>query len=446
MISHHGEKSGSVRHNLLKLLGAVATVSAFSVTPLLAADGTELGYSYSGELDTVFRMRSTIDKRKLFPIYEYVRLNMTDNRSDGSVTSFYLGGWGRVDLADKTDGKYTDADLQYAYLSYRDVKNNAVVSLGRQFVTEGVAAERLDGLYLHSDFMGGFGAAVYAGQPVITETHYQGGNLVYGGRVSQTDNKYYTAGLSALISEQEGDGRYREEQGLDLWLHPMEQVDLTGRSTYNSLTNGWMEHAYALSVVPLDKIRVSADFSHINYYDYFYNMTTSTLSFTNSMIDPNEKMTSGGVAVSYLPVKNLTVIANYKLYEYDIAKSANYYGGKVTYSLPQSYAAGLSINRMDGKTDRIRYTEYRAYASKKIGKADISLDLIDIYYDAPVNGVKNSYAVTGSAGYEFNKKVKVGANMEYLKSPDFDNELRAMLKVTYSFDSKRGEGEGKNEK
>lgn len=424
----------------------MATVSSLFVTPLLAADSSDTGYSTSGELDTVLRMRRTIDKKNLLPVYEYVRLNMTDNRSDGSVVSFYLGGWGRVDLADKSTDKYSDADLQYAYLSYRAAKNNTIVNLGRVFVNEGVAAERLDGLYLRNDFVGGIGAAVYAGKPVITETNYQGGSVVYGTRLSQTDKKYYTVGLSALKSEQENKSRYREEEGIDIWLHPMEQVDLTGRSSYNSLTDGWMEHAYALSVVPMDKLRISADFSHTNYYDYFYNMTTSTLSFSNLLIDRNEKLTAAGIAVSYLPIKNLTVVADYKRYAYEIAKNADYYGGKATYSLPRSYAAGLSIHRMDGKVDRLQYTEYRGYASKQIGRTNVSVDLINLEYDARVNGVKRSYSVTGSAGYEFNERVKVGANMEYSHNPDFDNEVRGLLKLTYSFDTNRGEMGAKHEK
>ena len=445
MISHH-KKSGSSYRKFLRVMGAVATVSSLLATPLLAAEKSDSGYSYSGELDTVLRMRSTTDKKNLYPLYEYVRLNMTDNRSDGSVVSFYLGGWGRVDLADKSTDKYTDADLQYAYLSYRAAKNNTTVNLGRQFVTEGVAAERLDGLYIHNDFAAGFCSSVYAGKPVITETNYQGGNIVYGTRITQSDKKYYTVGLSALKSEREDNSRYREEEGIDLWLHPTEQLDLTGRSTYNSLTDGWMEHAYSLSYAPTDKLRFSTDVSHTNYYDYFYNMTTSTLSFTNRLIDPNEKLTTMGVAAAYTPIKNLTVVADYKRYDYEIAKNADYFGGKVSYSLPQSYAAGLSVHRMDGRVDKLRYTEYRAYGTKKIGKADLSLDFISLGYDASINGVKNSYSVAGSAVYALNESWKAGANVEYSQNPDFDNEVRGLLKVTYSFDSKRGETGVKYEK
>ncbi|MDD2541805.1 MAG: hypothetical protein PHH28_12295 [Desulfuromonadaceae bacterium] len=446
MISHH-KKSAWSYFNFTRILGAVAAASSLLATPLMAADNSSTGYySLSGESDTVFRMRTNIEKNNIYPIYEYLHFDLTKTLKDGSSASFYLGGWGRADLADKSTDKYTDGDLQYGYLSYRAAKNNVVINLGRQFVTEGVATERLDGVYLHSDFAGGFGAAVYAGKPVITEPNFKGGNVVYGTRISQSDSQYYTVGLSALKSERENNSRYREEEGLDLWFHPLDQIDMTGRSTYNSITGGWMEHAYALSVIPLDQLRISADFSHVNYYDYFFNMTASSFSFADKLIDPNEKLTTAGVALSYLPIKNLTVIADYKLYNYEIARKAEYFGGKVTYTLPQSFAVGIGLHRMEGKADHLRYTEYRAYASKQIGRANVYVDFINLEYNKRINGVKNSYAVTGAAGYQFNKTLLLGASMEYSRNPEFDSELRGLLKITYAFDTRLGEGGRKNEK
>ena len=125
-------KSNHTKKSCLALGAGVATLalSLLWSTPLLAND-----YSFSGDSNTIFRMRTSIDKKNLYPAYEYLRLNMTDNRSDGSGVSFYFGAWGRADLADKTTDKFTDSDLQYAYLSYKAAKNNTVVSLGRQFVT-----------------------------------------------------------------------------------------------------------------------------------------------------------------------------------------------------------------------------------------------------------------------------------------------------------------------
>ncbi|MDD2898520.1 MAG: hypothetical protein PHI31_07380 [Desulfuromonadaceae bacterium] len=415
-------------------------------TPLIASD-----YSFSGESNTIFRMRKTIDKKNLFPAYEYLRLNMTDNRSDGSGVSFYFGAWGRADLRDKSSDSSTDAELQYAYLTYRAPKNNTVVSIGRQFISEGVAAEQVDGLYLRNDFAYGIGTAAFFGNSVITEPTYQGGTTVYGTRVSQTDKKYYTVGLSALKSEYDNNSRYREEEGLDLWVRPLQQVDLTGRSSYNSITNGWMEHSYAVSYAPFSTLRFGTDFSRINFKDYMATVTTAALSVYNPVLTPfltsKQEQTAVGVKASYTGIKNLAVAADYKFYSYNQTGDASYFGGKASYTFPEELLIGAGFHRMDGETDKLRYLELRAFASKKIGHADLTVDGLMVSYDKDINGIKNSYSITGAAGYEVNQKLKIGADIEYSKNPDFDNELRALVKAIYTFDTKfAAEGGSKSEK
>jgi len=102
-----------------------------------------------------------------------------------------------VDLGDKSTDSRTDGDFQYGYLSYRGNKSNFLVNGGRQFVAEGVAAERIDGLYLRSDLVAGFGAAVFCrfagGSP--RKRAFKGGDILYGGRITHSMPKYYTVGL-----------------------------------------------------------------------------------------------------------------------------------------------------------------------------------------------------------------------------------------------------------
>ncbi len=425
-------------------LGTGAAVLASALlwsTPLIAYD-----YSYSGEANTIFRMRTTVDKKDLFPAYEYLRLNMTDNRSDGSGVSFYLGAWGRVDLGDRSSNDRTESDLQYGYLTYRAPQNNTTVTVGRQFISEGVATEKVDGLYLHNDFDYGIGLSAFFGNSVITETDaqksYQTGNVIYGTRISQANKKYYTIGLSALKSSDT-----REEEGLDLWLRPLQQIDLTGRSTYNSITHGWMEQSYAASYAPLSTLRFGADFAHINFKDYLYNMTTPALSIINPLWKSNEQQTAVGVSTAYTAIKNLMLAADYKFYSYDQSGDASYFGGKASYSLPENLVVGGGIHRMKGDNEKLRYVETRAFVSKKISHADLTIDAISVNYDKTINGIRNSYAITGAAGYEINRKLKVGADIEYSRNPDFDNEVRALIKATYTFDSKfAAEGGTKSEK
>ena len=103
-----------------------------------------------------------------------------------------------------------------------------------------------------------------------------------------------------------------------------------------------------------------------------------------------------------------------------------------------SGGAGLSVHLMDGGTDLLKYTEYRVYGFKKINKADITLDVLDVRYTSAINGVKDAYSVTLAAAYELKERLKVGADVEYAKNPDFDKDVRGFLKLIYSFDVRQG--------
>src|SRR5208283_392533 len=128
------------------------------------------------------------------PLYEYLNFTL-DNVGDEKV-SFHYGGWGKVDLADKSYGRSLDTDLQYAYLSFRNDKNNSTLNFGRVFVTDGVAAEKVDGFYAKTDLMSGFGVSAYGGHPVEEVLSGTAGSLIYGGRLSYQIPTYLILGVS----------------------------------------------------------------------------------------------------------------------------------------------------------------------------------------------------------------------------------------------------------
>lgn len=447
MISHQEERSGREQSSLLRIAWAVlAASSVMLVQPVLAAE-----YSISGDSNTYLRMKKSFDRGDNYPLYEYLRFSASVAEQDGSSTTLHLGAWGRADLVDRSTEDRKAGDLQYGYISYLGADNNLVLNAGRQFVTEGVATERIDGLYYKSEFLKGVTASAFLGSPVVTEPleNLSGGETIYGGRIAQGIPGLYSVGLSALKSEGETDARDREEQGMDLWIHPVKQVDFTGRSNYNSKTSGWMEHAYTISVSPLDQLTVSADLTRINYKDMFYNVTSSAFSLfngTSGVISPTEEMTATGVRAAYGVAKNVTVGADYKNYNYKEAGTADYFGARLAYSLPDALSAGISAHRMQGVTDRLRYTEFRVYTLKKIGPVDLGADFFNVSYDRGINGVNNSLALTGSAGYRFDERLRAWTDLEYAQTPDFDKEWRALVKVAYAFDMKRSEGGAKSEK
>ena len=59
---------------------------------------------------------------------------------------------------------------------------------------------------------------------------------------------------------------------------------------------------------------------------------------------------------------------------------------------------------------------------------------LDVRYDVARNNVKDAYSVTLAAAYEVRERLKLGADVEYAKNPDFNKDVRGFLKLIYQFD------------
>lgn len=413
---------------------------AFLVFLVIGSPVVASAVDLTGTSRSFLTSREQADGTKLLTGYEYLDFAIQNIGNDS--ISAHFGGWASFDFKEEKD----DNQLQYGYVSYRTKERNAVVNLGRVMVFEGVAAERLDGIYARTDIKGDFGIAAFGGAPVDTEDDLPGNNTIYGARVSHQNAGLYTIGLSYLKAEKNSLD-FREEEGLDLWFRPVNRVELMGRSAYNAVTENWMEHSYYLILGPFDKLRFNTEASRINYADYFAGTTSNVFKMTSGgALDPKEKANILGEEVFYAISKNWNVSVDYKSYSYDIAGSASYYGAKATYSLPKSYNAGISIHKMDGDTNRLKYDEYRIYASKKIDKIDLAVDVTEVKFKEPINNVDSAFSATVAAGYELKHNLKLGVDVEYSKNPDFDKDVRAFAKLIYSFDlagSSQKQKEGK---
>jgi hypothetical protein len=409
----------------MKLLRPSIVVLLSLLFPLMAS-----ALEVSGRSRTYLMSRETVDSKHLMPLYEF--LDFKAESSGTGAVSFNFGGWYRYDLQDESFNGRSNDDLQYAYLSIRQRTGNAVLNIGRMRVHEGVASELVDGVYGRADLRGGFGMAVYGGSPVETMFDTRRGDSIYGGRISLGIPGLYSLGISYL-DEKNNNSALRREEGVDLWLRPLSKLELQGVSSYNALSRHWMLHSYYLTIGPFGDLRLIGEASQVSYRDYFAVTTLSAFTFPN--INPDETVTTGGGSVEYAVTSSLTAIVDYKAFKYKIAGSADYYGGKVAYA-GSSFGVGGSVHRMNGESDRLRYDEQSLYISKKISQADISLQGIHVGYSQEINGVKNAYNVSATAGYTFNPKARLVADMEYSENPDFNSDVRGMLTFVYRFDAK----------
>lgn len=381
---------------------------------------------------TYLQVRETLDSDTIIPLYEYLDAHIDDVGLDD--VSFHFGGWGRVDLGDENpiNGERTNGDLQYAYFSYRGGKGNPVINLGRTLVYEGVASERIDGIYGRVDLLYDITVAAYAGVPVETDFDDAGGDYIVGGRMSHSTTGLYTSGVSYLYESNDGSD-FRQEAGIDIWIKPVKWASLYGKSSYNIRTSGWMEHGYTLDLGPFHKLKFLAELSYVNYEDFFTEATTSAFELIPSIINPDEKVLSLGGVVEYPILDNLTVSGDYKNYDYELAGGADYYGGACKWTIPGSAGAGASAHRMDGESESLQYVEFRAYGYKKFGKYDIFLDFINVNYDREINNESNAYTGSLAVGYNLWKNARVAANVDYSHNPDFDSDVRFFIKVLYGF-------------
>lgn len=414
-------------------------LSYCAVVPLSASAAEVVG-----ESRTYMLYRETPGGDKLMPLYEYLNFSVRDAGME--AVSFHVGGWLRYDLQDDTNGRSSNNEFQYAFLNYQHKENNAAVSLGRIMVFEGVAAERLDGIYARTDLKYGLGVSAFGGSSVETSDPADSdSSTIHGARISHQMDNRYAIGISFLKAEKSS-RNFRDEQGLDLWVRPMNKVELSGRSSYNDNTAGWMQHTYNLLLGPFEKVRLNTEVSHINYEDFFAGSTNSAFTFLpGGPIAPKEVLDAVGETVSFAATDRVNVSVDYRQNSYDIAGKAKYYGAKVNYAVPGSMAAGISVHQMKGDTARLSYAEYRMYAMKKYGHTDLTVDLLDVAYDAAINGKKNAYSATVAAGYELTESMMLGADLGYSKNPDFDKDVRLFAKLIYRFKD-GGKGQAQPEK
>lgn len=401
------------------------TAALLAATPLWT-----LAMGLSGESATYVRVKKVDTGARTFPIYEYLNLTASDAKIPS--LSFHAGGWGRLDLSDQGYDERTNGDLQHAYLLYRGEQGNFQAKAGRLTVFEGVAAERIDGLSASTDLMGGFSASFFLGKPVQSSPNAPSGDFEAGFRVGHSLKSLYTLGMSAL-QEKAGGERKREEVGLDLSFTPHKLILLTGRSAYNTLTDGWMDNSYSLFLGPFENVTVSGEISKINYRDSLSRTTSSAFAFNPTWIRSDESLLILGDSITLDFPDRGSLSVDYRNYDYSKAGTARSYGVRGTLRPADGVVLGASIRRMSGADPRLDYSEVRLFGQKRYGHLDLTADFFDVKYRRAINGVTNTYTGSLACGYEISQSVKIGADGTFFRSPEVRNGFDLLAKVQVAF-------------
>ena len=359
------------------------------------------------------------------PFYEQIEIDIRDR---DRKWCFYSSGWVRADLKSLSFQDREMDELTYAFLRFSPFADRSMlVTAGRHLVFEGVASEQTDGLSLRWEVTPRVGFALYGGRPVETEYDGKRGDLIYGSRVFYRHKKTAETGLSFLREDNNG-SRFREDYGVDLWVRPGRQFEFQGHSFFNNITGGAIEHSYDLRFFPSVKLTVSGFLTRSNYADAFWARTLS--AFSPDILGKNEQLTKTGVSAEYRLDSKASLSLQFTGYEYGKSGSARYYGAHVEAEI-YGVKSGLFVRRMEGETERLRYIEIRAYAQKKITRATVTVDTVNIHYDSPYNGLSNAYSLNAALGYRISNSLQLEADINHAKTPDFTGTTTSMLKLVY---------------
>ncbi len=391
--------------------------------------------------DTIFRLfeRDTLNREDavVLPGYQYLQIDAGE--LDDYGLSLHLYGWGRADFADNDYyDDQTSGELLYGYLEYSREMNSCSLRLGRQHVFEGVANEAIDGLRLSGDLGDHFSLSLYGGQPVgLDAEEGRSGDSIFGGRLAHRLGTRYEYGISYKVISND-DATAEEMLGIDLAFFLPANLSLFGNSNYNRESEDWAEHSYELRI-PYESFVFKPYYQHFSYEDYFATGANAVNPF-RTLAQSGEKLTAYGVEALWQFNENWTFGGKLKKHDYSQRDQA------VTYSLLATwqgedltqYGAEIARTAADG-TDGDDYTLMRLYGyceamADRFGIDFFSADLVLAFYDEEIYGEDSSLFVSLGGGKRFlDDALAIKLSGDYSQDPYFDDDLRGMLTVSYTY-------------
>lgn len=438
-------------------------VMAICLSPV-AATAVEYAIDSSSYLRFQQATAPGFDKKFQVPATQYLTIDASKLGLDGLSLHFY--GWGNAAMGSMIgDQDRYDGNLTYFYLSYRLPTANAQVKAGRFFVMDGMEFNQIDGVSFRTDLPAGFTLSAYGGAP--SKLDYQPdntGSLIGGGRISKrfagimeigasglyenglstiaTNGTYPPANPASLTSSH----RFRQLVGGDVWLSPAKMLTIAGHTNYNITTSGIAENSYLVKFTPAQMVTLSGDYSDQNPSAYFASTNLPSL-FNPSTTDKFRKF--GGMVI-ITPDKNLELSADFHHYTrnqqliptttpgvfYRDYGTSNRYGVDVRISFAENKGrTGFSFHRMDGPNQSLCYNELRGYTMYDAHTYVLSFDAIGQFYKQSINNTRTAYELLASAGYRFTPSLLLSGDVSYGQNPDYDNEVKGLVKLVYNFTS-----------
>lgn len=380
---------------------------------------------------------------------QYLGLDL--NRVGNGNLSISIYGWGRKDFGgDSGPVDNSNSELTYGYLKYRFPKSSSELTAGRFFTYGRGISSYIDGVSFKSDFLlvdapGGVGLQFFSGTPVKTDHVMDNrGDFLTGGRIAYRLPNLFEIGAASLyeagVATNGPDAAVKDYRNLlvgDVWFSPHRTVELTGHTSYNTVTQGVAENRYLINLRPLDRFLATLEYNNSTFKDLFSNSSQRSLFNPNS----GDKVTSYGGSATYalFPFLDLSTDYRYSL------RSGRTDSSRVGVGVAMKFAenmirSGISWHRSDvGEATLlpdgfrvVSFNEVRGFIVFDNTVYSASIDTIADVYDRPIHGKEVGYELSGSLGYRLMPNVKLSCDLSMADNPQYSNEIRGVARLVFS--------------
>jgi hypothetical protein len=323
---------------------------------------------------------------------------VADSNSGTGRLSLHVNAWSREDISGFTHQADMQGALNYGYLHYAAPHNHLHLNIGRQHVSDGVAANaRFDGLNLSKRWGSYFSTTLFGGlPPTIAEPNATRQGLIYGGRIIHHHmDDLYQIGLSY-----QNDARGDIQAATFLRINWNDHIALHGVSDIDPEARQFREHSYAGRLVYMG-LRFDPTYQLFRYANRFARdrMENNYFGFLN---DGNEIMNIAGSDIHSGHFGRLELGLRGRRYHFELRDEvAYYYSGLLTYNTQGGSRIVFEAGRMDGQTPENNYNIFRGHFQWKNPfhlKGFLGVDGLYTAYDERVQGKDDTLQLSMSVG------------------------------------------------